>query len=204
MTGTHALLPLILATAVAAAAAAAELMPTPQDVEGPFYPDRLPLDTDNDLAHIDGRDTLAQGRMIRLEGRVTDTRGRPLDGVRIELWQADAGGRYLHSADPMPERRDPDFQGFGIATTDAMGHYRFRTVVPAGYGSRPPHFHLRLTYRERALLVTQLYLPGEAGEAGLPKRRISVREAAQTVRLETGGRAILLGRFDFILDSGEP
>ncbi len=196
----HAVSSLLLAGALAIGVGAADLMPTPQDVEGPFYPDRLPLDTDSDLARIDGHDALAKGRMIRLEGRVTDAQGRPLGGVRIELWQADAGGRYLHSADPLPERRDQDFQGFGIATTDAMGQYRFRTVVPAGYGSRPPHFHVRLLRHGRELLVTQLYLPGRTGEPGLAQRRQAIRDAAQTIRLEPGSRSIPLGRFDFIVD----
>ncbi|MCB1915767.1 MAG: hypothetical protein KDG52_08635 [Rhodocyclaceae bacterium] len=190
----------LAATLSAGVALAQPLSPTPRDVEGPYYPDILPADSDNDLTVIRGKQSAARGRRIRLEGRVVDRAARPLSGVRIELWQTDAGGRYIHSGDPLRAERDPAFQGFGAALTDEQGRYAFRTVVPAGYASRPPHFHLRLLRGERALLVTQLYLPRRSGERGIGPGRLSLREAAQTVRLEPAAADALVGHFDFVLD----
>ncbi len=73
--------------------AATELMATPRQSEGPFYPDRLPLDTDNDLVSVDGRSGSAGGIVTHVFGRVRDRRGRPIAGARIEIWQVDALGR---------------------------------------------------------------------------------------------------------------
>ncbi|MCB1909482.1 MAG: intradiol ring-cleavage dioxygenase [Rhodocyclaceae bacterium] len=182
---------------------AGSLVPTPQDVEGPFYPDVVPSDTDNDLTAIRGHERPARGERIRLEGRVVDTDGAPLAGVRIELWQTDAGGRYIHSGDPLPGQRDPGFQGFGVSLTDEGGRYAFATVVPAGYSSRPPHFHLRLLRGGDELLVTQLYLPRSSGERGISAGRLALREAAQTVRLGQSAGGPVVGRFDFVLEKAD-
>ncbi|MCB1894881.1 MAG: hypothetical protein H6945_02450 [Zoogloeaceae bacterium] len=173
--------------------------PTPRDVEGPFFPDVLPSDVDDDLTTIRGHVGSARGERIRLGGRVLDTDGNALAGVRIELWQTDAGGRYIHSGDPLPGQRDPDFQGFGAATSDEAGRYRFTTVVPAGYASRPPHFHVRLLRGGHEFLITQLYLPRQSGERGIDSGRLSLREASQTVRLGRTADGTLSGVFDFVL-----
>lgn len=185
---------------VTLSALAGELAPTPADDMGPFYPDLLPADADSDLVQNGSRTTPARGERIELAGRVTDTRGQPLPGLTIELWQADAGGRYIHSGDPVLASRDPGFQGFGRARTDAMGRYRFLTVIPGGYSSRPPHFHVRLVLDGKELLVTQLYLPGLSREAGMPAAVLSGREAAQSIRLERRERLIPSGQFDFIVE----
>lgn len=176
------------------------LAPTPPDALGPFFPDVLPSDQDNDLAHIAGLGGRAEGTEIELRGRVLDRGGSPLEGVRIELWQTDTRGRYIHSGDPRGAQRDPRFQGFGIAETDAAGNYRFRTVVPGGYGSRPPHLHVRLLRDARELLVTQVYFPGRSAESWLGAREAEAREANQTLRfVEDGAAEVPVGRFDFVL-----
>ncbi len=190
----------VLLALVAAPALGAGLAPTPADARGPFYPDILPPDTDNDLVHIRGQGGSAAGPVLELTGRVTDTEGQPLVGVRLELWQTDTFGRYIHSGDPEPARRDPGFQGFGFALTDAMGRYRFRTVVPGGYWTRPPHHHVRLLVDGREVLVTQLYHPGRTREPGVDAGAAASREAAQTLRLRQGERLVPVGEFDFIID----
>ncbi|MCB1887535.1 MAG: intradiol ring-cleavage dioxygenase [Rhodocyclaceae bacterium] len=194
----------ILLALVAAPALGAGLAPTPSDMLGPFYPDVLPQDTDEDLVQIRGAARPAVGQVLELVGRVTDTNGQPLAGVRLELWQTDAHGRYIHSGDPEPARRDPGFQGFGVALTDAMGRYRFRTVVPGGYWTRPPHHHIRLLIEGQEVLVTQLYHPGRTREPGIGGAALSSREAAQTLRLRQGERLVPVGEFDFIIDLATP
>ncbi|SNS87496.1 protocatechuate 3,4-dioxygenase beta subunit [Noviherbaspirillum humi] len=140
-------------------ALAAELVPTPAQTEGPFYPDRLPLDQDNDLLVIAGRNAAAAGEVTQLAGRVLDIGGRPLRGVTVEIWQVDRNGRYIHSADA-DARNDANFQGFGRFETDADGAYRFRTIKPVPYPGRAPHIHVKLHRSGRELLTTQLYVQG--------------------------------------------
>ncbi len=101
--------------------AATDLMATPRQSEGPFYPDRLPLDTDNDLVSVGGRSDPASGIVTHVFGRVRDRRGQPIAGARIEIWQCDALGRYIHSGDAGRGPRDTNFQGFGRAVSEPDG-----------------------------------------------------------------------------------
>ena len=155
-----------LATASALAAvphwAAAALL-TPRQAEGPFYPPELPLDDDNDLVHVRGRDEAAQGLKTNLTGRVLDRNGHPLSGVRVEIWQCDANGRYRHPWDQGQQPIDPGFQGIGHAVTDARGHYRFLTIKPVPYPGRTPHIHVAVLPEGAQRFVTQLYVEGEPG-----------------------------------------
>src|SRR6266571_8485848 len=89
-----------------------ELMRTPRQTEGPFYPDKLPLDTDNDLILVNDSLTPAVGEITHLSGRVLDRRGDPIRNALVEIWQVDNNGVYLHSADKHATR-DQNFQGFG-------------------------------------------------------------------------------------------
>lgn len=190
---------LITMLASALAANAQSLEPTPADALGPFYPDVLPADQDADLARIAGRERAAMGQALELRGRVLDTAGRPMPGIRLELWQADGGGHYLHSGEPMPERRDPNFQGFGVAISDTLGGYRFRTVEPGVYGGRPAHLHLRLLEGGREVLVTQVYFPGRSAEAGLPGQSTERRAYRQVLRYVESAGPMKGANFDFVL-----
>jgi len=139
---------------------AQELARTPRLTEGPFYPDRLPLDTDNDLVIVNNSITPAVGEITHLTGRVLSTSGEPLRNVVVEIWQVDGRGVYLHSADSGRRQRDTNFQGFGRFTTNARGEYRFRTIKPVPYPGRTPHIHVIVKRGERRLLTTQLFING--------------------------------------------
>ena len=130
--------------------------------EGPFYPDRLPLDTDNDLVIVNNSITPAVGEITHLMGKVLDTNANPLHDIVVEIWQVDARGVYLHSADSGRRQHDANFQGFGRTTTNARGEYRFRTIKPVPYPGRTPHIHVKLKRGNRELLCTQLFVNGHA------------------------------------------
>lgn len=136
------------------------LMVTPAQTEGPFYPDHLPLDQDNDLVMVGAHRAPAAGEITQLTGRILDLHGKPLRGVSIEIWQVDRNGHYIHSADAST-RNDANFQGFGRFETGQSGEYRFRTIKPVPYPGRTPHIHVKLRKGGRELLTTQLYVQGE-------------------------------------------
>jgi protocatechuate 3,4-dioxygenase, beta subunit len=152
----------MLAQLAAAAAGApfalaeTRLTATPRQTAGPFYPDGKPLDRDADLTRISGQRAAAAGQIVYLSGQILDTQGRPVEGARIEIWQANTHGRYAHPWDNSRRPLDPNFQGYGLQVTDAQGRYRFKTVKPGAYDSRPPHIHIDI-----ADLTTQIYFPGE-------------------------------------------
>lgn len=141
---------------------------TPEQIMGPFYPVLKPLDRDSDLTRIVGKRGHAQGKVIHLTGHVRNSKGEPVRGARIEIWQANAKGRYDHPGDINPAPLDPNFQGFGVQVTDAEGRYRFKTIKPAAYpinplnpgNVRPPHIHFDVTGR-KGRLMTQMYFPDE-------------------------------------------
>jgi protocatechuate 3,4-dioxygenase beta subunit len=116
--------------------------PTPRQSAGPFYPEELPLDDDNDLTHVAGQQQTASGQITDLDGRILDQNGRPLGGVRIEIWQCDINGRYRHPRDTSDLPIDPAFQGIGHTISDRLGRYRFRTIRPMSYPGRTPHIHV--------------------------------------------------------------
>lgn len=139
---------------------------TPEQALGPFYPIAKPLDRDADLTQLRGRRGMAQGQIIHLMGRVVNAQGRPLEGIKLEIWQANVHGRYAHINDENKAPLDPNFQGYGVQVTDAKGQFRFKTIKPSAYAtgiedwSRPPHIHYYVTGRHEAL-VTQMYFPGD-------------------------------------------
>lgn len=145
---------------------AGALQPTPRQTSGPFYPEALPLDDDNDLTRVAGQGTIAAGRITDLIGRVLDTNGNPLAGTRVEIWQCDANGRYHHPRDRGPGTPDENFQGHGRATTDNDGNYRFRTIRPVPYPGRTPHIHAAVFPSGGINLVTQIYVEGEPRNGG--------------------------------------
>jgi protocatechuate 3,4-dioxygenase beta subunit len=130
---------------------------TAAQTEGPFYPDRLPLDTDNDLLIINDGITPAVGEVTHLTGRVLDAAGNPIRNALVEIWQVDGNGVYLHTADRHAQR-DANFQGFGRFMTGATGEYYFRTVKPVPYPGRTPHIHFKLKRRGQREFITQCYI----------------------------------------------
>ena len=148
--------PALLVPGVALAA----LAPTPGASEGPFYPVRMPSDDDADLIRVEGAVREAGGDILHLAGRVMDANARPIAGARIEIWQCDANGVYLHPGDRRRAARDAGFQGFGHAKADTAGRFAFRTIVPVPYPGRTPHIHVKVLRGGRDLLTTQLYRAG--------------------------------------------
>ncbi len=145
---------------------AEELSLTPEMTEGPFYPDRLPLDTDNDLIIINDRISPAVGQITQLTGRIVTSSGSPIRNATIEIWQCDANQVYLHSADSTSKKdqQDRNFQGFGRFITGSTGGYRFRTIKPVPYPGRPaPHIHVKVKKGDRELLTTQIMIAGHPG-----------------------------------------
>jgi protocatechuate 3,4-dioxygenase beta subunit len=143
---------------------AEQLARTPRQTEGPFYPDRLPLDTDNDLLVVNDATTPAAGEVTWLGGRLLAADGTPVRNATIEIWQCDHHGVYLHTrSGGDATKRDPYFQGFGRFVTGATGEYVFRTIKPVPYPGRTPHIHLAVKIRGRKELVTQGYIKGHPG-----------------------------------------
>ena len=139
------------------------------------------------------------GERIILEGRVVDARGRPLPGVLVEIWQANAAGRYAHAVDQHPAPLDPNFTGAGFCLTDGEGGYRFVTIKPGAYpwknhpnAWRPAHVHVSVMGRAFSQrLITQMYFPGDpllahdpifhSVPAGARDRLIAAFDPARTV-----------------------
>jgi protocatechuate 3,4-dioxygenase beta subunit len=200
------LLKTLLAGALASTARLAwaqRLVATQRQTEGPFYPDKLPLDQDNNLVNISGHGGSAAGEVTDLTGRVLDLDGKPLRGVTIEIWQVDNNGRYIHTGDAGPGN-DPHFQGFGRFETGQGGEYRFRTIRPVPYPGRTPHIHVKLSKAGRELLTTQLYVQGHPLNERDGVLR-SIRNPAQRAALmapflpSKERRNELAARFDIVL-----
>jgi protocatechuate 3,4-dioxygenase beta subunit len=135
---------------------------TPTATAGPFYPDpdmRF-RDADNDLVHVGSVARDAGGDVITLKGRVLDETGQAIENARIEIWQCDVNGRYIHTRDQGRKERDSAFQGFGFVVTGSGGTYAFRTIRPVPYTGRTPHIHVRVV-AENKELITQFYIAGE-------------------------------------------
>jgi protocatechuate 3,4-dioxygenase beta subunit len=150
----------LMAMAPLARSYAAALIATPAQTRGPFYPVQIPLDSDNDLVVIEGGSGIAEGEISNVVGRVLDERGRPIGGVRVEIWQCDVHGRYHHPGDRRNVPLDSNFQGYGQFTTSADGGYRFRTIKPVPYPGRAPHIHFTVRGPGIEPLTTQMYVAG--------------------------------------------
>ncbi len=152
------------ATAFAARGAfAEELTRTPTTNEGPFYPRKLPLDTDNDLLIINDAITPAVGEITHLSGRLLDSKGDPIRNAVIEIWQCDRDGTYLKQHQQGEEKFDTNFQGYGRFLTSSTGEYYFRTIKPVPYHGRPAaHIHARVWKGDKKLLTTECFIKGFA------------------------------------------
>lgn len=183
----------------------AELIQTPRQAEGPFYPDKLPLDTDNDLIIVNDKLTPAVGQITHLHGRVLDIKGNPVRNALVEIWQVDNNAAYIHTQDPHNKKRDNNFQGFGRFLTGTKGEYYFRTIKPVAYTGRTPHIHVAVKLKGKKKLITQCYVKGHPNNAkdGLvrrirdPKQLASVMVDFQPIK---GSKAKeLQAKFDIIL-----
>ena len=138
---------------------------TAESPMGPFFPLDVPSDNDADLTWLKGHSKRASGQVIEVRGRVLDLKGNPIAGARLDLWQANAKGRYAHPADPAVMPLDPDFQGFASIVSDAKGDWRIITIKPGSYdspiGNRPPHIHFDVRGKSHRN-VAQLYFPEDA------------------------------------------
>jgi len=160
---------------------AEQLTLTPRQTEGPFYPDRLPLDTDNDLLIVNDAVAPAVGEVTWLGGRLLTAAGSPIRNATIEIWQCDSTGVYLHTqTGGNVAKRDTNFQCFGRFVTGSTGEYVFRTIKPVPYPGRTPHIHLAVKIRGRKELVSQCYIKGHAANEtdGVLKRITDPRQRA--------------------------
>jgi protocatechuate 3,4-dioxygenase beta subunit len=153
-----------------------ELKPTVSTTEGPFYPDEMPLDTDNDLLIINDAMTPAVGQVSHLTGRVLTMTGQPVRNAFVEVWQVDSTGSYVHTRGRQPTGNDKNFQGYGRFLTDAKGQYYFRTIKPISYTLigmfRTAHIHVAISKNGKRVFTTQLLVKGHPDNArdGLVKR----------------------------------
>ena len=172
--------------------------------EGPFYPPKLPLDTDNDLLIVNDSITPAVGTITHVSGRLLDERGNPIRNATIELWEADNTGIYLADRNQQG-KYDAHFQGFGRFLTGSTGEYYFRTIKPTAYSGRPaPHIHFKVKMKGREPWTTQLFMKGDPGNTkdGI-WRRISepARATVMTdfVPLKESRIGELATKFDIVL-----
>jgi len=197
----------LASAAVASSVRAAVPLPiTPQEMMGPFYPEHPLPDHDFDLTRIRGRSGRARGEVIEILGRVLRPNGTPVQRAPIEVWQANAAGRYRNPNDINPAPLDPEFQGYARLLSGRDGGFRLLTVRPGAYpapiGLRTPHIHFDIhdaDYR----LVTQMYFPGEPLNATdpllstMPARHQSPRRVIATE--EKGPSGLRRFRWDVIL-----
>jgi protocatechuate 3,4-dioxygenase, beta subunit len=174
--------------------------------EGPFYPDQLPLDTDNDLIVVNDSLTPAIGEVTHLSGRLLDAKGDPIKNALIEIWQVDSTGVYLRDRPAHPGKFDSHFQGFGRFLTGSTGEYYFRTIRPIAYEQRPaPHVHFAVKVKGKEKWTTQLFVKGDPGNAqDQVYKRITEQKARNTVTVDflsvKGSRVgELAAKFDMVM-----
>lgn len=154
------------ATFAISAAGEQTLRVTPPHIEGPFYPVVEQADKDADLTVFGDSGAVAKGEIITVQGHVLDESNTPIADAVVDVWQANAAGRYAHERDPNPAPLDPHFQGWAIIKTDAAGRYKFKTVKPGAYPvaddwTRPPHIHFKVSRRGFREITTQMYFEDE-------------------------------------------
>lgn len=184
---------------------AEELTRTPRQTEGPFYPDHLPLDTDNDLLVINDGITPAVGEITHLSGRLLDAKGDPIRNAVVEIWQVDGKGVYLHTGSDGKAGRDANFQGFGRFLTGSTGEYYFRTIKPVSYPGRTPHIHFAVKMKGREKWSTQCYVKGEAKNAtdgvlkGIKDAKARDSVLVDFAPIKASGIGELAARFDIVM-----
>lgn len=182
---------------------------TPGQILGPFYPlKELPQTAD--LTRIPGRSGRAEGEVLNVLGLVLNLSGEPVRNATVEVWQANAHGRYTHPSDSNPAPLDPNFEGAAVLTTDAEGRYRFTTIKPAAYPAspnlmRPAHIHFQVSGKQDRL-VTQMYFEGDPYNASDPflnsagrKELLITKIVNATPEFEPGSKLV---KFDMVLYKG--
>jgi protocatechuate 3,4-dioxygenase beta subunit len=164
------------------------------ETKGPVFGDDAVDDLDSDLTRRHAGEPL--GQRIVVSGRVLDTEGRAIRNTLVEIWQANAAGRYAHEVDQHPAPLDPNFAGAGRVLTGDDGGYRFTTIKPGAYpwlnhdnAWRPAHIHFSVfgrAFTER--LVTQMYFPGDP--------LFDADPIFQSIR-DPQSRALLVSSFDW-------
>ena len=197
----------VLGTARATAEEDAVLRETADLSTGPFYPQQRLRETDADLTMLRGHRERATGQVVQLSGRVLNQRGVPLRDVRIEIWQANANGRYAHPSDPNTSAPlDPNFQGYASLRTDRDGHYRVTTIKPGPYPTargdmRAPHIHFEVHGRTDRK-VTQLFFPGEPLNARDRLLNAVRRQDTLLAKVSTADESVLVATWDIVLTTG--
>ena len=179
---------------------------TPPQILGPFYPFMLTPTEDSDLTN-GGQ---AKGTILYLSGRVLAENGRPVAGAKVEIWQANAAGRYPHpNDDNVAAPLDEKFQGFAVTRTDEAGRYHFKTVRPSAYPAapgrwRPAHIHFQVTAKYEQL-VTQMYFKGDQWNEtdswlnSSSRKDLLITDPAPVSDKEPGAQAVT---FDIVLTRG--
>ena len=148
---------------------AQQLIETGTTTEGPFYPDKLPLDTDNDLIVINDSITPGVGEITHLTGRVLTKSGQAVRNAFVEIWQVDQTGSYVHTGGRQPSGYDRNFQGYGRFLSDSKGQYYFRTIKPIDYTLigifRTAHIHVAVSQNGRRVFTSQLMVNGHPANA---------------------------------------
>jgi protocatechuate 3,4-dioxygenase beta subunit len=175
--------------ALGARGAFAQLLATAVTGDGPYYPDRLPLDTDNDLLIVNDGLTPAVGEIAHFGGRLFAENGAPVRGAVIEIWQSDVNGSYIHTEGRNDGKLDGNFQGYGRFLTDAEGRYYFRTIKPVPYTLqgqfRAPHIHVAVSKAGKRLMATQALVKGhESNKGDLIVERIKDPALLETLMVE--------------------
>ncbi len=173
-------------------ATAATLEKTAKTAEGPFYPKTAmrTADVDNDLVKIDHKEKNAIGDIVYVTGQLTDISNQALSGLRVEIWQCDVNGRYLHPGDNNRTERDAGFQGFGHTFTDESGQYEFRTIKPVSYPGRAPHIHVKV-FGDETVLTTQFYIkdhPENSNDVLFKRLSAGEQKAVEMDFIETNDR----------------
>lgn len=158
---------------------------TPTTTAGPYYPQpsMRRRDVDNDLVKIAGKVKRAGGEVITFGGTLYDKNGTPRPNHRVEIWQCDVDGNYMHTRDPRSANFDPAFQGFGHDITDENGQFTFRTIKPTSYPGRTPHIHMMVFDGTQRILTTQFYIKGHRSNAGDTLYRRMSKSQAEAVSM---------------------
>jgi protocatechuate 3,4-dioxygenase beta subunit len=178
--------------------------PTPKEIKGPFYPLAAQKDKDFDLTQIKDHKGVAKGQVVYIEGRILDTGNNPIEDATVDIWQANAAGKYNHPHDSFDAPIDPNFQGWAIVQSGKNGVFKFKTIIPGVYPAtetwdRPPHIHFKVTKKGYVEIITQMYFPEhELNAPDLLLNKKSKKEQTQMIATKVKGKPDTLG-YDVVL-----